>query len=274
VYPWQLDLLTDRESAEDLAMPADAPALSLSGNPIRAFTRTDHAGRFELSGLGARDYRVRVHDDGAKWGYTSAPIAGGSRGVTIRLPQPPCGPVAGRAVTRTGGPAAGVVLRAYVEVHTNGGGMVGTGIPLTATTDADGRFRVERMPRLGVHLGFTGDAWVDQSLDLAQHADPEALQVAMLRRCHVRVECTGAAWADATVEFQDANGALLLITERRRSTTMSRERVDLHRGKTGVLAISEAAATMVLRTNDGKREQRVPVVPRPDEITSIVHHLD
>ncbi|MFY9345802.1 MAG: carboxypeptidase-like regulatory domain-containing protein, partial [Planctomycetota bacterium] len=274
VHPWQLDLLTDQESAEDFAMPVDAPTMSLAGNPIRAFTRTDDAGRFLLSGLGDTDYRLRVHDDRALWGHTTPPIAGGSSGVTIRLPTAPMGPVAGRVTTRAGTPAAGVRLRGHVEVHANGGGMAGSGVPVSATTDAEGRFRVDRMPRLGVQLTFTGDEWIDHSVALAEQADPEALQVSVLRRCHVRVECTGAAWADAWIEFQDANGGVLLITERRRSTVMSRDSVELHRGKTGVFAISEAATTMVLRTPDGKRQQRVPVVPRPGEVTAFVHNLD
>jgi hypothetical protein len=165
-------------------------------------------------------------------------------------------------------------LRGYVEVYANGGGMAGSGVPITAMTDAEGHFRIERMPRLGVQLTFTGDEWIDHTVTLAEQADPGALQVTVLRRCHVRVECTGAAWAGASIEFQDANGVVLLITERRRSTVMSRDSVELHNGKTGVFAISEAATTMVLRTPDGKREQRVPVLPRPGEVTAFVHHLD
>jgi RNA polymerase sigma-70 factor (ECF subfamily) len=274
VYPWRLPLLTERESAEDLAMPADAPKLSLAGNPIRAFARTDAQGRFVLSGLDARDYQLLVHDERAKWAHTSAPIRGGTNGVVIRLPHAPVGAVAGRVTSRDGAPAAGVLVKGHVIIHGNGGGIVGIDVGQRTTTDADGRFRIERMPLAGVTATFHGDDWIDGSLELAQQRDLEALEVRLLRRCHVRVECTGAQWADADVRFEDAAGEVVMITEKRRTTTMTRYEVDLHRGKTGVLAISESATTMVLRTRDGKRTERVPVAPRPGEVTSIVHQVD
>ena len=274
VYPWELDLLTEHASAEDLAAPTTGDPLSLCGNPVRAFARTDAEGHFALPGLSARDYRLRIYDDKVQWAFTSPLIAGGTTNARIQLPSPATGPIAGRLLTHDGKPATGVRVTAYVEVHANGGGRVGTGVNKSATTDSDGRFRVDDMPRLGAQVTFAGELWVDQTIDLAKAADPEDLQATVLRRCHVRVECTGAAWAAADIEFFDANDQHLVMQERRRTTTMSRETVALHNGKTGVLAVSEAATTLVVRTRDGKREQRIPVVLNPAEVTSIVNQVE
>lgn len=269
VYPWELPQLTPNETAEDLAAPP-GKALSLSGNPVRAHATTGADGAFAVAGLGARPYRLRVFDQKGGWAWTSGELLPGGGDVLVQLPRDPFGPIAGRVRARDGAPATGVKLRGMVEVFANGGGRVRQGLGLSVVVDDEGRFRIERGPRSGVALQCSGEGWISDLVDLDLAADPEALDVVLLRRCHVRIECTGAAWADAIATFLDAAGGPVYASERRRSTEITRESTDLHEGRTGVLAISESACTLVLRTRDGKREQRVPIVPRPGEVTTIV----
>lgn len=270
VYPWELAQLTPRDTAEDLAAPPGKPLL-LGGNSMRAFATTDGDGAFVVAGLGARAYRLRVFDPAAGWAWTSAELQPGGGDVLLQLPRDPLGPIAGRVRARDGAPATGVKLRGMVEVFANGGGRMRQGLGASVAVDAEGRFRIERGPRFGVALQCSGEGWISDSIDLDLATDPEALDIVLLRRCHVRIECTGAVWADATAAFLDAAGGPVFASERRRSTETTREAVELHEGRTGVLAISEAAATLLLRSRDGKREQRIPIVVRPGEVMTIVN---
>jgi len=269
VYPWQLSQLTDRETAEDMAAPASRDPLSLAGNLVRAFGLTDQEGRFVVAGLGRRPYRLRVYDQRGGWAWTTAAIEAGTEDVLVKLPAEPTGPVAGTLVTRDGGPAAGVTVAAYVVVFATESGLAAAGLPVAAETDAEGRFHLARMPRLGVRLSFKGSGWINQDLALDDAAARENIRLVMLRRCHVKVELADPAWATGTIRFLDANDAMLAIVEERGRTTMSREVFELHNGKTEVLAVSESAVLLVVTSGDGQREQRLPVALRAGDVQVI-----
>ena len=273
VYPWELSEPNGMETAEDLALPADAVTLALSGNKIRAFATTGDDGAFALNGLGPHPYRLRVWSEADGWAWTSGEVAAGTDGALLQLPCDPMGPVAGRVLDRDGRPATGVRIKALVDIHANGGGRIAVDVPVDAGIDEQGRFRIERMPRLGTHLSVGGEGWIGVDAALEGRQSFDTIDITVLRRCHVRIECTGAAWADARAEFHDAAGTKLMISERRRSTEMYRQVVELHEGRTGVLAVSESAVTLVLSTHDGQREQRVPVAPRAGEVTAIVNSV-
>jgi hypothetical protein len=268
VYPWRLATLTDRETAEDLAAPQDTDPLSLTGNLVRAFARTDAEGRFRVAGLDRRPYAVRLYARDAGWAWTAPELVGGAQDVELRLPPDLLGPVSGMAVTRDGAPAAGVGITAFVEVYATGGGVAAAGLPVRATTDAAGAFRIERMPRHGVFLTLGGPDWVPEqcALDPTRTAD---LRVVLLRRCHVRVHLMDPAWSRSTIRFLDAQDQVLQIHEERAGTRMTRDRCELHDGKTEVLAVSEAAATLLVQSPAGK-EQRFPVALRPGEVNALV----
>ncbi|HEX6813897.1 MAG TPA: sigma-70 family RNA polymerase sigma factor [Planctomycetota bacterium] len=266
VYPWKLAQLTDRETAEDIAAPAAGDPLSLAGNHVRAFGRTDAEGRFTVAGLGRSSYRLRVYDSQGGWAWTTPPIEAGTGNALLALPAEPTGPVAGTLVTRDGGPAAGVTVAAHVTVFATEGGTSSAGLQVGAKTDADGRFRIARMPRLGVRLSFTGSGWINQDLALDEVPGPESLRLVMLRRCHVRVELANPAWATGSIRFLDANDEVLSIVEERGNTTMIRQVWDLHEGKTEVLAVSESAVVLAVSSADGQREERIPVALRAGDV--------
>ena len=269
VYPWQVPGVSDDDSAEDLAAPRTAQPLMLSGNRVRCHAITGGDGAFELRGLDRRDYRLRVYsrDDGVAW--TTAAIAAGARDVVLAMPADLLGLVAGRATARDGSPAAGLHIDVYVQVHSRDGGLVSVGVPQEGTTDADGRFRFERLARDGVSLEFRGRDWIAQSLDLERGAASDDLRIALPRRCHVRVETVEPAFADASIRFVDDHGAGVPIHEFRASTHMATETYQLHAGKSEVLAVADTATRMVLRSADGAREESVAVALLPGDVTVV-----
>jgi len=269
VYPWQLAQLTDTETAEDMAAPAAGEPLSLAGNLVRAFGLTDAEGRFVVAGLGRRAYRLRVYDQASGWAWTTAPIEAGTEDALVTLPAEPTGPVAGTLVTRDGQPAAGVVVAACVTVFAIEGGSAAAGLPVAAETDAEGRFRIERMPRLGVQLTCKGSGYINRDFALDDTSSPENLRIVMLRRCHVKVELADPAWATGSIRFLDANNAVLPLVEQRARTIIMREEFDLHDGKTEVLAVSESAVLLVVTSGDGKREHRLPIALRAGDVQVI-----
>jgi hypothetical protein len=156
-----------------------------------------------------------------------------------------------------------------VEVFATEGGFAAAGLQVTAQTDAEGRFHIARMPRLGVRLTFQGSGWINQGLALDEAAAPEHLRLVMLRRCHVRLELADPAWANGTIRFLDANNEVLGIVEERGTTIMIRQECELHDGKTEVLAVSESAVLLVVTSGDGRREQRLPIALRAGNVQVI-----
>lgn len=272
IYPWCLPNLTSRETAEDLAAPADGAPLSLTGNLVRAFARSGEDGSFEVPGLDRRVYRFRVYHERQGFAWTTDELLPGGESVVIMLPPDLRCTVRGRVFSRDGRPAAGVAIRTYLEVHGNGGGMASAGLRLGGRTDDEGRFLIEEMPCHGGLLAFEGAEWVQQSVRLD---GPPAgdLDVVMLRRCHVRVRLADPVWADATIEFLEADGEVVMIVEERGRTQMVTANHRLHDGKTEVLAITEAAVVLVVTAPENRdqpsRKSTFQIALRPGEINQL-----
>lgn len=269
VYPWQLANLTDRLTAEDLAAGRSREPLSLTGNLVHAFARTDAEGTFALPGLDRRQYRLRVYDVAEPWAWTSPEIDGGSENVELRLPADLTGPVRGVVRDRAGRPAPGVDVAPYLEVHANGNGVASVGLAKRTKTDAEGRFAFTKIARFGASLAFGGKEWVQRSMPLDGAAPTTDLQVVMMRRCHVRVQLADPALAEAAVAFLDGEGATVMIQEDRGATSMITSQCALRGGKTEVLSVSEAATTLVVTRGVEGAEQRFPIVLQPGEVNLI-----
>lgn len=270
VYPWQLENLTERLTAEDLAAGRSREPLSLIGNLVHAFARTDTDGAFAVPGLDRRPYRLRVYDAAEPWAWTSPEIDGGSENVELRLPADVTGPVAGIVRDRAGRPAVGVDVAPYLEVHANGGGVASVGIGKLAKTDAEGRFSFAKIARHAASLKFGGTEWVQCDAPLDGTVPAGDLRIVVMRRCHVRVQLADPAFATARIAFVDAAGTTQMIQEDRGSTSMSTTTCTLHDGKSKVLSVSEAAATLVVTLlAEDATEQRFPISLVPGEVNLI-----
>lgn len=270
VYPWQLPNVTDRFSAEDLATGRAGKPLSLTGNLVHAFARTEDDGTFAVPGLDRRPYRLRVYDAREPWAWTSSEIEGGSDDVELRLPADLSGPVSGVVRDRAGRPAVGVDVAPYLQVYDNGGGVASVGLAKRTKTDEEGRFAFARIARHAASLTLGGKAWVQRSVAIDAGTPATDLQIVIMRRCHVRVQFADAAFADARIGFVDAEGTTVMIQEDRGATSMITTYYTLHDGKSEVLSVSEGATTLVV-TPDGSREkeQRLPITLLPGEVNLV-----
>ncbi len=269
VFPFGEPTLNGMDRAEDLAMPADAKPITLSGPRYRAITRTGGDGAFALGGLGDRPYRLHIYDPRDGWAFTTSPLRPRAHAHRIPLPADVFIDVEGRVVDRDGNGLGGVTVHRWVLVHAADGGRTHRGGEQLGTTDGDGHFRFARVPRCGVRLDFGGVALVSRSVELEHNPSGRALQVELLRRCHVRVQLTDPRWASASISFVDAHDRTLGIQMELATSSASYTVTDLVEGKSEVLAVSEDAAAAIAEL--GGERLRIPIRLVPGEITQVVH---
>jgi protocatechuate 3,4-dioxygenase beta subunit len=264
VYLWDEPALLGNSTAEELAMPADAPVEKV-GTPLRVWSRTDERGAFELHGLGERDYRLRVLLESRQAAFTSQPVAAGSRGVEVRLPAQLAHEVKGRVVGQDGRPVAGVQLSAGLMIYRAGGCAFFDNVS-RAVSGEDGSFDLRGVPVAEAQIGANGDAIMPGQLQLDSTRPLDDQRFAVVRRCHFRVQ----------VERKDVDGFVVLdaadqpleIMRIGTDGSMSARQWVLEDGNSGVLAVGEIGVAVVLRS--GSREvARLPLRLTPGEVTAV-----
>jgi RNA polymerase sigma-70 factor (ECF subfamily) len=245
------------------------------------WTRSGVDGSFTLEGLLDRDYRLAVMDQGSLARAEIGPYRAGSTGIVVKLPDLGIhAVVAGQLVARDGSPIAGARVRAQCDpmrlaLETGGATtMHATGL-VTVESDAEGRFRLERVGARAVYLRIDGDGLVpleygrgiDGGVTGVDGAPADALRIEVVRRLHVRVELIDPAEADA-VAFEDTAAVrrpIDLVEGRSRQTT---ERFGLIEGRTPVLAITDDAIVALL-LRGGQVVRRVPIRLVPDQVNEL-----
>ncbi|HZN38708.1 MAG TPA: sigma-70 family RNA polymerase sigma factor [Planctomycetota bacterium] len=266
VYPWgEPHVLADR-TADELGMPEQAPVQDL-GPSVRLWARTDSNGAFELRGLRARDYQLRVWLEQPRVGVTCGPVTAGSRDVELRLPaQLVHERIAGQVVGLDGTPLAGVRVTAPLLRYKTHDGLYSTKGP-EATTDAEGRFELRDVPRTDVWLNYNSDAILHGRVEL----DPNRLfeqRLVAERRCHMRVQVDAGRGAKA-FDVLDSNGKGVNINEITPNGSYSTNRWKLEGGRSAVLSVSERAATIVFHGEKGE-VGRLPLRLVPGDVAVIV----
>lgn len=223
-----------------------------------SWVATDDDGRFEISGLDERRYKIRVMDDATLAVFTSAAIRAGSQNVKIEMPPPAVYPrVAGRVSGQRGKPVAGVRitmrrhafgLRARVFGGTAQYEMIQP--RESTTTDAEGRFEFKDVPREGITLGLKADGIVPREVALDDEATPENLDLVVNTRCRLEVRLEPPVARADRIALRDADGAgldVLVITQGGINAYTDVALVD---GRSGVVSVSSAARTLVLLKGD------------------------
>ena len=230
---------------------------------------TDAKGVFELSGLLPKEYRLAASQLSTLHMEVTEPIHAGSASVTIRLSGTDrCARVAGRVVSRSKKPVAGVLvfpLRVldsgdHSTYATKGQGRL---------TDLEGKFAFESLCTDHLYLQIVG-----ANIEIVFRWDPPAgaklddLEIVVALRCHVQVDL--GAHADLADEFEilAEDGTrldLVLFEGPRASIGQSRKIQD---GRSDILAVSEASRTLVLKKG-GTEIQRLPVRLVPGEVTVV-----
>jgi RNA polymerase sigma-70 factor (ECF subfamily) len=236
------------------------------------FATADATGAFELSGLADRRYVLKVLGPDALSAVRTRPIPAGERGVLVRLePAATFETVDGRVVGPDGRGVPGVSVRLFMRVldaHARVlGGRSQTSLLRTGeqtTTDEQGRFRFQAVPRAGVEVSLRADEILPHSAVLTD--EHPVLEV--LRRCHMQVVLgPNAVECDAiSVRREDGRPLDLLSVTEGGVTALTH--MPLKDGRSAVLAVSEEARRVVLWSNDVEVAE-VPVFLVPGEINRV-----
>jgi RNA polymerase sigma-70 factor (ECF subfamily) len=200
-------------------------------------TSSDEHGAFRLEGLLPQDYELLAIHPRSLVTETFGPFAAGTHNVVVTLQEADCyQPFAGRVLDRHGLPVVGV--RVY-------GSFQGISVGSTNThTDEEGRFQFDKFARQGVHVGVYGDAVMHHHYALPDQHPKEHI-ITVSRRCHFRVEAHPEFEATHIQAF-DENGEPLTLAQRQGNVTHTSNRAAFTEGKTAVLAVSDAAVTLVV----------------------------
>lgn len=236
-----------------------------------ATAHTGSEGRFEFGCLMARSYRLRVVDPATQ--ATSGPwtVEAGTRGLELVFDgDRSVTRVAGTIRSFTGRPLEGVTLVASIDPLADEEGPDVE--PLTAVSDAEGRFAFEALAVEGTLLHLTHDRILFRWVDLDDQPDPQHLDLVEALQCEVQVEPGRDPDLADTVGFLDAAGEELEVM-----TVVSSDGTlmasiatwgTLTEGRSEVLRVPESAVTVVYRRG-AEEVLRRPVTLDPDRRTTI-----
>ncbi len=230
----------------------------------------DEQGRFELRGLLPREYEVFALDPETL--AFAGPVRAHPERAPARLVLAPASgrPIAGRVVSRTGEPLAGVrvgVVRRFDWTRPERAIDPWQGSPLVppdavrrldgrATTDAEGRFALNAVPVAGTSLTFDGPGlFLAQPVRLDEAGEPAALEVVLDARSTFRLELAAPDEADA-FRLETPDGSVQPLFVRFEASTLSAASLPLVAGRSGV-AYTRAGEHVVVLERDGEEVRRV-----------------
>jgi protocatechuate 3,4-dioxygenase beta subunit len=206
---------------------------------------TDAKGAFEIGGLRDMPYVLQA------WGrdgrmIRSAHVSAGTRDLELRCDPDAFLPrIAGRVVTREGAPLPGLRVEvALVTVETEFG-SAWDGVQET-TTNSDGTFEFERVPKRSTRLTVQGDEVTTTSLRIEEIDLDRPLEIVVVRLLRFRFVGEPGPNAPTFVGVLDREGQSLELVTRQARSTMSGRRARLADGSSHVLSTSEDAARLVL----------------------------
>lgn len=274
--------------AELRARAAGDPTADLGELRVRqptsfwGWVETDGAGRFALEGLQRKDYRLRVFAQEGLRMVDAGPFPAGSDGVEIRFAVE-LRTVAGRLVGLDGTGVADVAVHANsvpirMRLQWPDGRAQHNAEPThdgpVQRTDAEGRFRFAGLGARELFLTVRGEGVLVQhfgldegGLEAAGLGPLDGLRIEVARRVEVRVELGDASAADAFTML-DARGETLPISSYAGGGQSVAASWPVRDGRTPVLAVSEAAQTVVL-WRAGREVARIAVVLQPGTVNVV-----
>lgn len=219
--------------------------------------RTDADGRFTLGGLSRRAYAIELVDPKTGIVHVTEPVPAGTSDLEVRLPHDVLrSSVRGRVLSERGEPVADADVRVLYPVAV-GRGFRRDGHARATTTDDDGAFELEHVPRRRLRLSVDGGRVQTRAFEIADDADPldVRLVVTLLRK--FRVELRSPDDADE-FEVLDAHGAKLTVNGFHADRESMDWRTRIEGQSSVVCEASELAATLVLYRRD-EEVRRVPI---------------
>lgn len=246
-----------------------APIAETLGAEFRGWPRTDGQGRFELGGLAARDYTLRLWDPDTHLCLEAGPFPAGSRDLHLRVPGDALlESLRGRVVARGSVPIEGASVQVQFITSRTRSGYVSESVTAT-TSDAEGRFELSNLPRRHVQLLVGGD-----DLVWSTHApgsdgfDDGPLEIQVERLARVRLDFSDLDPRPTTFQLLDAGGNALPIELRSAQGRSSTSHMSLQEGRSAVLAVGESAVTLVLMVG-GRELSRRPVMLIAGEVNEL-----
>ncbi len=230
-----------------------------------SFVETDAEGRFALHGLLARPYTLRAQDPATMQMVDEVGIDAGRTDVEMRLPADGLFlRVASVVRGHDGTPIAGVNIHPMCDVYRARfrGDVVSTSHDAVdgVTTDAEGRFTLERVPQALVYLRLDGAQILPLEYGRYAEGDPrfenapvkelprdhiEALDIRVDRRAHVQIELADPTAGDA-FQLLDEQGRPIELSVFEGNNRQEGMQIDLLEGRSPVVSGSDRGRTLVL----------------------------
>ena len=221
---------------------------------------TDGAGGFELPGLDDRRYRLDVARQGSIEVVTSDAIDAGATSAVIRLGPPDLFErVEGRVLGEDGRALSDVeaslyrpVIDARARIFGGNSQVVIVEYAGRTTTDAEGRFHFDNVPRSGAQISVRGDGIVPTKVDVAA----AAVDIPVETRCHFEVVLREADGRFDSIQVADGDGQgldLLVLTE---GSVNAWTGVSLVEGRSGIVSVSSRARVLRLLKDGALVETR------------------
>lgn len=243
---WVVSIVDGTEVADSHAPQLFAEQLATG----RRNAVTDADGRFRVGGLFPRAYTLLAYDPKSLQSIRDGPFEAGRQDVVLTADVDAVARVAGRVVARSGTPVSHARVTLGFVTSQSPAGAKQWIQGASTTTDDDGHFAFDSVPRAGVHLDVSGDDVIPQSFELDRIADALSLSIAL--RCHFKVTLEGALPSSSWMEISDGAGAPLDIHAFEANVWTSSRKQPLDQPGSGVLAVSEDARTLrVLSGSDG-----------------------
>lgn len=225
----------------------------------REVTASD--GSFTIGGLLERLYRVQAMDPRTLVSVDTTARSGASP-LVLRLPTRDVhARVAGRVVSRSREPIAGVTVRlfrvTYEHAHADGvDNECMESVPVV--TRADGAFEFRDVPTHGVQVIATGDTVLAAAADVEQEADVRRIEIVVERRLHLQVELAAPGGRADALRVFTAEGERVLLRAFHGGGAHADFEMPVLEGRSAVLAVDEDAATLVL-LRAGDEVARLPL---------------
>jgi len=213
-------------------------------------------GSFRLDGLTDRTYALRVWHPDHGVVLVSAPVPAGAVDAELWIEDDALGRLAAVAVDRSGSPVAGLEVQlTFQDLPSVYRGW--RRVPRSVTTDADGRFELDGVPRDHARLAFAGPHVVSTPVPVPPHAPGQTVTLTVPMQTRFRIELAPGDPADA-FEVLDAHGAVQRLSEYHSWGSIVRSRIELGAGGFPVCVSHGDAATVVLYAGD-REVRRAPL---------------
>ena len=233
--------------------------------------RSDDRGRFVLTGLLPRRYRLGCIDDASLRTAVSEPVEAGAREARLVLEgRDACTRVAGRVVSPSGEPIAGIEVEAgrpiarwpWIEYPQ----------PLcvaSARTDGEGRFAFGAIATKDLALIVVGETiWTPGFWHPPAGAKLDELRIRVRRSCPIEVDLGGRPdLADAFRALAEDGDAIEILWSQG-GISYSRPSFPIADGRSEIVFVPEDARTIVL-ARAGSEVSRAPIAPVPGVLTTV-----